>query len=648
MKRTLAVLLTFALLLVPYATLAETTGEQAALNYNYDELTVGNTMPLSGRFFTSMWGNGTSDNDVRDLLHGYNLVEWDPDFGGFVLSKSIVSGSVVTENRAGDHTFNLFLYRDLFYSDGTPITAWDYAFSLLLRMDPKIAELGGAPLKAEYIQGYQDYVSGRRNYLSGVQVVSDYQMKIVISHEYLPHFFEVSLLDCVPYPMSAIAPSSRIADDGKGVYFSRALNTEELKKTILDENTGYLTHPSVVSGPYCLKSFDGETATFELNPYYKGNFKGVKPQIKELIYKQANAETMIQDLLDGRFGLLNKVTDIRSVVDGLEGVEKDSRFASADYLRTGLTFISFNTEKKTVSSAAVRKAIAMCLDKDALAADYTGTYGERADGYYGMGQWMVQLLRGEIEYPTEANPTSKVKKNPQQDLKTLDALKKQMSELPVYGFDVNGAKALLNADGWTLNKSGSAYQEGTDAVRCRQVDGELVALELTLKIPQGDNLGNILQERFVKPLAEAGIQLTVTESEDLLAEYYDHSNRGADMFYLAENFFVSYDPTASFEENGAQNHTMIADKQLYNLAKAMRRTEPGDLLGYCRKWLAFQKRFIEVEPLIPVYSNVYFDFYTKALHEYDIKNNSTWSRAILPCYMGDIEETLPVTGNDGK
>ncbi len=47
-----------------------------------------------------------------------------------------------------------------------------------------------------------------------------------------------------------------------------------------------------------------------------------------------------------------------------------------------------------------------------------------------------------------------------------------------------------------------------------------------------------------------------------------------------------------------------------------------------------------MEPLIPVYSNVYFDFYTRSLHDYFINSNSTWSRAIVASYMSDYQDEL--------
>ena len=173
MKKILAWLLVLMLLTAPVTSFAEQTPEESPepaddaaqteetledekeeedeeeiilepLKYDYAELVVGTTMPLNGKFFTSMWGNNSSDIDVRQMIHGYNLVEWDSERSGFVFDPSVVSGHVTVENAAGDHIFTISIYNNLYYSDGTRITAWDYAFAYLLRISPLIREIGRA------------------------------------------------------------------------------------------------------------------------------------------------------------------------------------------------------------------------------------------------------------------------------------------------------------------------------------------------------------------------------------------------------------------------------------------------------------------------------------------------------------------------
>ena len=77
----------------------------------------------------------------------------------------------------------------------------------------------------------------------------------------------------------------------------------------------------------------------------------------------------------------------------------------------------------------------------------------------------------------------------------------------------------------------------------------------------------------------------------------------------------------------------MTNEELYELAKSMRETDPGDRLTYCQKWVAFQQRFAEVLPAIPVYSNTYYDFYTTQLQNYKVENQMTWTEAIVESWL---------------
>jgi ABC-type transport system substrate-binding protein len=105
---------------------SETPEEAAEEEIVYpDELQVGHTTVLKGDFFTEMFGNNTSDIDVRALIHGYNLVNWDQNQGTYLFDESVVETVQVADDEIGNRTYYLALYDDLYYSDGTPITAWD-------------------------------------------------------------------------------------------------------------------------------------------------------------------------------------------------------------------------------------------------------------------------------------------------------------------------------------------------------------------------------------------------------------------------------------------------------------------------------------------------------------------------------------------
>ena len=77
---------------------------------------------------------------------------------------------------------------------------------------------------------------------------------------------------------------------------------------------------------------------------------------------------------------------------------------------------------------------------------------------------------------------------------------------------------------------------------------------------------------------------------------------------------------------------------MYAMAQDMVKTDPNDIAGFMRKWVALQKKISETLPLLPVYSNVYYDYYPDVLQDYAINSYITWSEAIVPAYLSDPPE----------
>lgn len=621
MKRIIACLLAL-LLLFSVAAAEDTQGTPKATN----RLTVGNPTPMRGDFFTSLWGNATSDLDVRDLLHGYNLITWDSQVGGFKADPTVVRSVTVNHTDNGGRRYTLTLWNDLKYSDGSPITAWDYAFSFLFMLSPEVAKIGGTVRRADQFLGYELYTAGRTPVLAGVRVPDDYQLVIYIREPYVPFFYEFGLLSCNPYPISVIAPGVTVKDDGRGVYLANInenikdpiFTAELLEKTVLDPETGYRSHPSVVSGPYTLQSWDGETAEFVINDYYKGNKDKEKALIFSLVYTTADNDTQIEDLKAGKFGLLNKVMRQDAISAGIE-LSEDAGFDMTSYPRTGLCYIAFACERSTVSSEAVRKAIAWCLDREKLVEDYTGDYGQIVDGYYGVGQWMYGLASGSIAPPVEKPwDETDTEKMAAYERQLAAYAKRNLDKLTHYTVNTDKAIALLEQDGWKLNEDGIRTKNGA-------------VLNLTMLYPEGNNIADYMQETFLDNLEKVGIKLTLEEKPmaELLSQWYQQEKRTADMIYMASNFDLLFDPNAYFGKDGSWAYTNLKDRVLQRTARAMDRTKPGDVLTYLDNWVQFQERFNAILPMIPVYSNIYYDFYTSSLHDYDIAAHPTWGEAIV-------------------
>ena len=630
MKRILAGILALLLITAAVSAGAEESGEQSGKR-DHTSFVVAGTTPMRGRFFTEMWGNATSDIDVRDLLHGYNLVYWDTENGLFTVDPTVVSDFAVLENKDGDHTYILMLCDDLLYSDGTPVTAWDYAFSYLFSISPVLTEIGAEPLRREYIAGYGDYIENGRA-LSGVRVLADNILSVTLDHRYLPFFYETGLLYCNPYPVSVIAPGVKVQDSPEGVRLANidasieepVFTAELLAATVLDPDKGYLSHPSVCSGPYVLTSWDGVTAEFEINPYYKGNHKGKKPSIRHLTYTLAFNDSIVSRLENGEIDLLNKVTRADQIEAGMALADAGSAAVSR-YPRTGLSYISFSCEKATVAEQAVRPAIAYCFDREAVTEEYTGSCGTRADGYYGIGQWMYEVVMGIAEPPIKAPEEGDGPEAAAAYEAELAAFKElNLDGLNAYAADTARAAALLEENGWALNEDGLREKNG-------------VVLDLRLIYPEGNNIYESLQKYLADNLETVGIRLTMeaVPMNELLARWYKQEEREDDMIYLASNFDVIFDPSAHFNADGAWSYTNLADEELYRAAEAMRTTKPGDTLTYMRNWVEFEERFNTVLPMIPVYSNSYFDFCRNDLRGYDITGNVTWAQAIVGASLAE-------------
>lgn len=656
MKRFAAALLALLMLMAGLPASAEEGLPFEAPTYPLDSLTVGNTTRLDGHFFTEMWGNATSDYDVRQLLHGDSLVEWGGAENMFMLNPQVVIGSTVTDDEQGNRTYHLVLSQSLSFSDGSRITAADYAFTILLTVDPVISQLGGTPMHREHILGCSEYASGASPVLAGVRMLNEYALDITLDAAYLPFFYELGLLEVTPTPIHVIAPGVQVRDDGEGVYLTNAdpsvtepqFTAENLARTLLDDpetgRYGYISHPTVVSGPYVLTSFDGITAELDLNPFYSGSRTGETPSIPHLTYTLADNATLAEDLASGRFGLLNKVTRADAVAACLD-LLRHGGWSVSNYPRSGLSFLNCSCERPALSSRAVRQALACCMDKEGLVQTYVGENGLTVDGWYGMGQWMVQVLNGSMDYPVIA-PGEEASETLTEQYEAVIAEwgTLNMDGIRSYPLDVNQARALLTADGWTLNRDGQAYREGTDDVRCKEMDGQLVPLDLTLVYPEGNTIAEVMETCLLPGAAEAGIHLTLEplDMPALLDQLYRRGERTADLIYVATNFDVLYDAAVHFspDEEGAPiwSFTGLKDEALYEIADEMRHTEPTDYLTYIKHWLAFQERFAELLPAIPIYSNLYFDFYTNMLQNYNIASNVSWGQAIVPAWLGEPAE----------
>lgn len=590
-------------------------------------ITVASPNAMSGYFSTEMWGNNTADMDVRVLLHGYETVSWTRGVG-LAINSTVVKNIQTAQASDGTVIYTIQIAEGLTYNDGTKITAKDYAFYYLLAGAPAIAEIGGTTQGLGHIVGYDEYRHGESESIEGVRILSENALELHVYGDYFPYFYGVVLINSKPYPISVIAPGSEVKDDGNGAYISGDFSSTLLEKTLLDRETGYLYFPMVTCGPYSLESHNLalHTASFVVNERFVGNYEGHKPVIERIVFQYAKEEDAVSLIHAGKLDLMNKIGDSNNVAKDIEEYRsKDELFdvQQTTYLRTGFAFLAFACEASPTDSVEVRKAIAMSIDRDALIAETMPNMALRVDGYYGLGQWMVT-------YNDDGESSDK------EALVALDEVQKN-----AIGKDLELAIELLESDGWSLNENGEKFISGQDSVRHKMVDGQLVPLEILWALSTDHPYSLGLRKALEESLPAIGVSLTIEELSfpALLAHYYRQEHRRYDMFFMASNFGFVFDPFYDFntaeEYQGMVNASGLRDEALMNLARDMRETDMDDLRTYIEKWIAFQNRFADLMPMIPLYSNIYMDIYTDRLEGYDITSNSGWAYAIIYAYINE-------------
>lgn len=602
------------------------------------KITVGSVTKVAGQFSTDMFGNNTSDIDIRALLHGYSTVAYTDD-ASYTLDETVAQVDVATEDDFGNKVYVFHVNDGLTYNDGTPITAKDYAFSVLLQSAPQMAELGASTSGYWHIQGYDQYASGERNYLSGVRLLDDMTFSLTIRANALPYYYELTYVNVTPYPISVIAPGCTVEDDGDGAYIDGEFTAAVLEKTMLDPETGYCSHPMVTSGPYQLESYNGETGEVELkaNTRYAGNYAGQRPLIETVVLRETTNAQALAELADGTLDIVNKISDSQVIAEGVAQLSQGTLQAS-NYLRSGLGFLALACEQGPTSQENIRKAISYCLDQDAFVTAFTGTYGQPVYSWYGLGQWMAS------EYVSTAG----------EDLNT-------------YEMNLDTATTLVERAGYVYNAEGDAFREGEDTVRYRLLRGtalneynaledpvvkavqvgnkNLLPLEIKFARVENNRMCDLVVEQLVPNLEAIGFKVEVVDLsfEDMLAQYYREVPRECNMFALATNFTHVFDPIYTWDGEaqyqGYLNTTGIDSARLARQAARLRGTTPGDTERYLQRWQQLMTIFNDELPAIPLYSNMYFDFYANRVQNYAANAHWSWSAAILYTWVAEPEET---------
>lgn len=581
------------------------------------QIIIGNTTELSGDW-VPYWTNNGADFDVYNLISGYGTIGMTFEGEYVIDTKTVVKDYKVEEHEDGSKTYTFTINEGLTYADGTPITAKDYVASVMLWSSPQVQATGAQATYGYDLLGFDDFNSGKSKVFKGVRLLDDYTFSLTINPERLPYFYELPMVSAGPTKLSYWTDETvDILDDGEGCYFTDNFTTENYKDRWNVARYGTTEFPA--SGPYKIVSYDesSKTAVLEVNEKYKGDFTGQKPKIKTIIYKKVTQETSLDELATGGVDLLSGMASGDEINQGLDLVEKGG-FAYTAYPRSGYGKIAFQCDFGPTQFVEVRQAIAHLLDRNDFARAFTGGFGSVVNGPYGESMWFYQ--------------------------ETKEELNKRLNQYP---YSLEKAIELLEQGGWVYDANGNEYKEG---IRYKKLDdGTLMPLIIEWASTEQNAVSDLLVVKLQEnpDLAKAGIQInqTVMTFSELLNYLYRDSAVDAKygvptfgMFNLATNFTPIYDLRNTYTTDpekikAGYNTNFLIDEKLEKLAIDMVLTEPTDREGFKKKFVEFIVRWNELLPDLPLYSNIYHDFYNEKLKNYNINSLVDISQALLYAYV---------------
>ncbi len=567
--------------------------------------------------YTNGFGNSNYDRWIKDLIHGYALYTADEN-GEFHVDETVVSNVTMEVDEKGNKTYTFTLNDGLKWSDGTPVTAWDYAYNILLKASPEMANVGGKFGFVDGFLGYTDYNEGIAKTYEGVAVIDDKTIALTLDGEFLPYFYEVSYFAMdLEFPKHVLDPESElIADAETGVvtYVSAgAVNFGTVSEYISDT---YRFNPTVTVGPYTFVSLDNNVATVKLNPEFAGDFRGKKPVIETVIVKTVN-QTLDADLVIQ--GAENGGIDIAAgVIEGekIEKIKASDQADSTTYYRNGFGHLTFHTDFGPVADKNVRQAVGYILDRNAFIQNVLGGYGVVTNGEYGLSQWVYQDNKDAVE-----------------------------EKLNRYTYNVETANGLLDETEWKFESDGkTAWDANKAAEGYYRYNDKGEVLEIIHAGTTENPVTDTIITEIPKGAAEVGIKYTIDQLDfaTLLDHYYKGEGMGSDRRYHSFNLAVGFTPVNdpyyrihSDFFGTTYNATQTRDEKMDRLTEELRSREPEDREGFSEKWLEYQIYWNDFLPQLPLYANQYFDVYNKRVSGVETTPDFSWALGIADIRLGE-------------
>ncbi|GAB3409107.1 ABC transporter family substrate-binding protein [Schumannella luteola] len=338
----------------------------------------------------------------------------------------------------------------------------------------------------------------------------------------------------------------------------------------------------VSGGPYIISSLDAnaQVVTFTKNPAWWGE----QPKLDTIIFKSVSRNGLAQAFANKEIDAFN----LYGSADNLKTAEARSDAEIQRSLGTTFRHVTLNGTSDVFKDVKVRQAFAKSLQRDVLAQAILKPVGSPVTV---LGN--LVYLPGQKGYEDDAQS--------------------------VIGYDVDGAKKLLEEAGWK--------QDGNVAKK----DGK--ALTVRFVIPsENQNSANVAQ--LVKQqAAKAGfkVDIDVVPSDDFFTKYVTTETRDFDATYFAWQgtpFPVSSVKSIYYPANSGQNYPGVTDKSLgkaFDTANA--ELDADKRVTEAQK---IDKKLVNLVTTVPLFPEPYAWGVTKGLVNYGPSQfevqNPPWTR----------------------
>lgn len=230
--------------------------------------------------------------------------------------------------------YTFTLKTGLTFSDGTPVTAQTYVYSLTRALLPALSNQGPANLFLGNIVGAADVSNGKTTVLTGVKALNDTTLQITLTQP-------------TEYFLQVIASS-----------ISFALNQNVIEKYGQTDWINHVVGNAVGTGPFMVKEWQHNTKmVFVPNPHYYGG-KTKLTEVDMLFVN--NPSTAFREYQAHQFDFVWNI-----VASDLKLARQAPGYTKQSLLESDMLF--FDNTKAPFNQSAVRQAFAYAINKSILA-----------------------------------------------------------------------------------------------------------------------------------------------------------------------------------------------------------------------------------------------------------------------------------------